>query len=117
MIQTLDTPLEIPQDLSLAPVLPASDTPDIAPFGFVPAPTVSVPTAPASVVPAPIVPAPIVSVDPPIFTDQTISTSRPAPLVRPQRRVRIDWYQIAVIFLILSCAALCIYRLASAVQP
>lgn len=116
MIQTLNTPLEVPQDLSLAPVLPALTTPDIAPFGFVPAPTVPASVVPAPTVPAPIASAPIVSVDPPAFADQPTSISRPVPLVR-LRRVRMDWYQIAVILLILSCAALCIYRLAWAVQP
>ena len=42
---------------------------------------------------------------------------RPAPPVRPQSRLHLGWDEAAVFTLILSCAALCIYRLLWAVQP
>lgn len=63
--------------------------------------------------PAPTVPADnrMVPADPLVVTD------RPAPRIRPQRRFRMDWYEAVVIILILSCAALGVYRLMWAIQP
>jgi len=95
MAQTLDVPLELDQDLSrdsfLPPLLFAPSVPDIAPFGFAPAPTI-----------------PAVR---PVLTDL------PALRIMPRRRFHFSWYESTVILLILSCAAPCIYRLLWAIQP
>ncbi|MGI4789424.1 MAG: hypothetical protein ACRYFS_11315 [Janthinobacterium lividum] len=50
-------------------------------------------------------------------TERIFIADRPAPLVRPRRRLQIGWYGIAIVTLILSCGALCIYRLMWAIQP
>ena len=94
MAQTLDPPLELDQNLSrdslLAPPLAAPSVPDIAPFGFAPAPTV-----------------PAIR---PALADQ------PTPRIM-LRRFRLDWYESAVLLLMGSCTALCVYRLCWAIQP
>ena len=95
MAQTVDAPLELDQglsrDSSLAPPLSAPSVPDITPFSFAPAPTV-----------------PVV---------RPVPTDRIAPRVTPRRRFHLSWHESAVILLIFSGAALCIYRLLWAIRP
>lgn len=91
MAQLLDVPLELDQDLSLPQPLSAPGVPDIAPFGFASAPTIP------AVRPVP--------------------TDPPALRITPRRRFHFNWYESAVILLILGCAAPCIYRLLWAIQP
>ena len=95
MALTLDPPLELDQDLSrdslLAPPLAAPSVPDITPFGFAPAPTV-----------------PAIR---PALAD------RQMPRIMPRRRFRFSWYEGAVLLLMGSCTALCVYRLLWAIQP
>ena len=91
MAQILDAPLELDQDLSLPPPLSASSVPDITPFGFASAPTISAVR--------------------PVLADQ------PVPQVLPRRWFHFSWYESAVILLISSCAAPCIYRLLWAIRP
>lgn len=107
MAQILDPPLELDQELSrgfsLAPPLSVPRAPDIALFpGTAPFPDV----APFGFAPAPTVPA-----------ARPVSLDRPAPRVRPRRRLHLDWYESAVILLILSCTALCVTRFCWAIHP
>jgi len=47
-------------------------------------------------------------------SDQPVSIER---AVTANRRVRVDWYALGVILLILASGAVCLYRLAWAMQP
>ena len=64
--------------------------------------------------------------------DLTITVARPIPIrqvtlgrfatpkrqhVTMRRRVRVDWYLIGILLLLLSSAAVCVCRLAGAVHP
>lgn len=107
MAQTLDPTLEPDQELSrgfsLAPPLSVPRVPGIAPSpGIAPPPDI----APFGFAPAPTVPAAC-----------PVSLDRPAPRVRPRRRLHLDWYESAVILLILSCMALCVTRCFWAIHP
>ena len=66
--------------------------------------------------PAPAFPAPALERTG-IAGVQAAPADLPAPRVRPRRRFRVDWYEAAVVALILGCAALSAYRLLWAIQP
>ena len=103
MVQIVDTDPTVDQETFLTSALFAPSAPPLVSFpagrfepgtavppvlGFAPAPTL--PAAPAD---------------------------RHAPQVRPRGRLHLGWYEIALILLTLSSAALCAYRLFWAIQP
>lgn len=107
--QVLDAPPELGQalllpgeaaPLVLLPLLPLAAA-DPRLLVFAPAPAISTVMADRTVIAAAYSPA----------------GDLPAPLVRPRRRFQMDWYEAAVITLILGCAALGAYRLMWAIQP
>ena len=67
----------------------------------------AVPVAPA--------PAPLVRAAAQVLPGRRVRTG-PAVTAK-RRRVRVDWHLLGVILLILTSAAVCIYRLAWAMQP
>lgn len=124
MAQTLDRTMEIDMEIDQEseeldlerefaptahpPVALPGDGQNSLRLGFAPAPTVY--------------DTPIVHETPTVPLNEAVieTADRPAPLVRPirtRRSRRVDWYEIAVIGLILACGALCVYRLAWAIQP
>ena len=107
MAQTLDNSLDADQD---TPLVLVTLTPSAPPAIMLP---------PGSRVPGTLgfASAPAVLDDGIYPAERPVILDRPAPPARPQRRLRLGWYEIAVLTLILSSAALCFYRLMWAIQP
>ena len=110
--QDLSNPLELSQNILLVgETAPLASLPlaTVDPYLLVFAPAPTFPTVRAD--------RTVIAVVHSLPADLPVSPDLPAPLVRSRRFFRVDWYETAVVSLILSCATLCLYRLMWAIQP